>query len=135
MKYNDPTFSNLRGTEWQVLGELKLPVGSSVNAAIYVWLMKSLHPLNLHADFLSKILKSIEEAAERAMKRAGVEAKFDSLNIFIFAPGDHPKGQAWGFFRVERMDTVSKTEDPNKYVIEYYLFQDGKSEKIRTIAL
>jgi len=119
--------NNPSGTDWQILGELKLPIGSNVNGTINPWLRKSLDPLNLHDDFLRKILKSVGEAAERAMKSDVAEATFEYLHILVFVPAGHPKGQTWGFFRVERTDTVTKTKNPNRYVIEYYLYQDGRS--------
>ena len=127
VKHSDPSPNNLPATDWQFLGELKLSIGSNVDGTINAWLTKSLSPLNLHADFLGKILKSVEEAAEHAMKSEVAEATFEYLYILIFAPGGHPKGQTWGFFRVERTDTTTKTKNPNRYVIEYYLYQDGRS--------
>lgn len=125
VKTTNSPLSKLPGTDWQILGELKLSVGSNVNGTIETWFTKSLEGLNLHADFLGKILKSVGEAAERAMRSDVAEGTFESIYILVFAPVGHPKSQTWGFFSVERLEDTKEGTLANSHTIEIYLYMEG----------
>lgn len=113
-------------TGWQFLGELELPVGSDAERIVHTWLTKSLDPLNMHVDFLNKVLMSAQEAVARAI-RAEAVMKFGRIQITLFFPSERAlKGQSWGFFRVEKiMDTLEGAMAPARG-IEFYLYLEGQ---------
>ena len=87
--------------------------------------MKILEPFRLPEEYVSKILKSIEDTASRVLSRDTVEGQFDHLNIVILTPaGQPPDRQTWGFFRLERMESKEKSADSKSYHIEYYLYPE-----------
>jgi len=123
VKKNKPSSNNFPGADWQILGELELPVGSSnADDAIKARLMEILNPLNLHADFLNKILKSAQDAAARVMQN-GME--LEHIHLLVFAPKDRSsKRQTWGFFRIEKIEGAADVDSPN-HAIEFYLYVEG----------
>jgi hypothetical protein len=119
---NTNTSHNIPHTDWQVLGELELPVGSSSKDAIYDWLLNVLNPLALQAHFLSQILQSARDAAGRAM-RSERAAEFRHLHFLVHAPRHSAsKGKTWGFFQVEKMGTSTESGYPLDHLIELYLY-------------
>ncbi|HSL29522.1 MAG TPA: hypothetical protein VK900_10010 [Anaerolineales bacterium] len=122
---NSNTSRNVPHPDWQTLGELELPVGSSVDDAIHAWLSEVLDPLGLHAQFLGKILQSGQDAAGRAM-RSERAAEFRHLHFLVHAP-KHPasNGQTWGFFQIEKMGESVDGGNPHDHAIEFYLYLEG----------
>jgi hypothetical protein len=117
--------NHLHRTDWQVSGELQLAVGSNPDGAIRQWLMKILEPFQLPEQYVSKILKSIEDAASRVLSTDTVEAQFEHLNIVILTPAGQPSDrQTWGFFRLERMESKDNSADSKSHHIEYYLYPE-----------
>jgi hypothetical protein len=117
----DQSIANSSKTDWQKLGELKLPFGVDAEAMINAWLSKTLAPLHLHVGFLNKVLASAREAATRAMQSEPVMA-FDHIHLLVFALRRlDPTGQTWGFFRIEKMDGAADVSRPN-HAIEFYLY-------------
>jgi hypothetical protein len=119
------SMNQLHRTDWQISGELQLAVGTNPDATIRQWLMKILEPFRLSEEYLSKILKSIEDAASRVMSPETVGGQFEHLDIVILTPAGQPSGrQTWGFFRLERMESKAKSMDSKSYHIEYYLYPE-----------
>ena len=116
---------NIPHTDWQMLGELDLPVGYSTEDSLHAWLSEILNPLALHAHFLNQILQSAQDAAGRAM-RSERAAEFQHLHFLVHAPR-HPasNGQTWGFFQVEKMGTSTENRYPFDHLIELYLYLEG----------
>jgi hypothetical protein len=56
------------GAGWRLLGELELPAGASVEDALHAWLTEILHPLNLQAELVNKIIASAQDAVARAIR-------------------------------------------------------------------
>lgn len=87
--------------------------------------MKILDPFRLPEEYVSKILKSIEDAANRVLSPDAVERHFEHLAIVILTPaGQQSDRQTWGFFRLERMESKEKSADSKSYHIEYYLYPE-----------
>lgn len=108
--------SDLPASDWQLLGELKLALGSRADGAISAWLTELFKPLQLHPDFLNRILKSAQDATARLLQ-AGLP--LEHIHLMIFVPQDRAAaGQSWGFFRIE------KTQDPD-HAVEFYLYPEG----------
>ena len=130
VNYIDPKHNPLPRTDWQSLGELQLRVGSNPNATINQWLTKILGPFSMPDDLVSKILRSIEDAAVRILSPDIAEGQFEYLDIVVLAPaGLAMQGQTWGFFRIERRSTDSEIESAKGHCVEYYLYLDRKSGK------
>jgi hypothetical protein len=120
----DNTTHNL-STGWQILGELELPAGASVEEALYTWLTQILHPLNLQAELLNKIIVSAQDAVARAV-HAEILLKFEHIHLTVFIPSEREeKEQAWGFFRLEKIEDTKEKLTGGDHAIEFYLYGDG----------
>jgi hypothetical protein len=116
---------NIPDTDWQMLGELELPVGSSTEDAIHAWLSEVLDPLALHAHFLNQIVQSAQDAAGRAM-RSERAAEFRHLHFLVHAPKHSASnGQTWGFFQIEKMGDSTEGGNSHDHAIEFYLYLEG----------
>ena len=122
---NSNTSHNIPHTDWQMLGELKLPVGSSSEDAIYDWLLNVLNPLALQAHFLSQILQSARDAAGRAM-RSEQAPELRHLHFLVHAPKYQASdGQTWGFFQIEKLGESTESGNSHDHTIEFYLYREG----------
>lgn len=108
-----------------MLGELILPVDSNPNELISAWLTEQLAPLDLHENFLNRILKSAQNYVGRALSpEAGVP--FGHIHLSIFGPnGRISKGQTWGFFRIEKIDSAESSVAQPDHAVEFYLYQES----------
>jgi len=113
------------GAGWQILGELELPVGASAENALYAWLTEILHPLNLQAELLNKIIASAQDAVARAIQ-AEVTLKFEHIHLTVFVPSAREeKEKAWGFFRLEKIEDTKEDQTDGDHAVEFYLYGDG----------
>ena len=111
---------------WHLFGELELPIGMDTHSTVNAWLLKTLAPLNLHTDFLHKVLKSAEDAAVRAMQTEAVLNRQHTY-ILIYIPACRPMNvQTWGFFRIEKVGMAAKNEDSPDHSVEFYLYLEGQ---------
>ena len=110
---------------WQILGEQELPVGASVEDALYAWLTEVLYPLNLQAELLNKIIASAKDAVARAVQ-AEIMLKFEHIHLTVFVPSEREeKEQAWGFFRLEKIEDTKENQIGGDHAVEFYLYGDG----------
>lgn len=109
---------------WHILGELELAVSPDAGHSARKWLATILSPLKLQPDFMIKVLESAQEAVTRARQSETV-MKFEHTHLFFFAL-EYPasNGQAWGFFRIEKIDHPEAVSSPN-HAIEFYLYPEG----------
>ena len=124
MRQNKPSPNNFPGTDWQLLDELELPVGSSMDEPIdiNVWLTKILGPLELQTDFFKRVLRSAQEAISRAILIVA-RTELTHVHLLIFAPADRiSNSQMWGFFRIEKTGDSSVAGTPSNHAIELYLY-------------
>jgi hypothetical protein len=120
MQPMNSSLNNAPATDWQILGELELPISAESDGAINAWLTQTLFPMRLHADFLNKVLKSAQHAVARMMLN---EIKFGHIHLLIFAPVDRTsRGQTWGFFRIEKIENPVETKNHPHHTIEFYLY-------------
>jgi hypothetical protein len=125
VKHMNPFLPQVQGTDWQLLGELELPVGSNLDPKLSAWLTEVLNPLDLHTDFFSKVLKSAGEAIARAAQTELV-TKFEHLHLLIFVPSERPsKGGTWGFFGIEKAYGGLEGESSPGHRIQFYLYLAG----------
>jgi len=126
VKQIDPSSNNLSGTDWRILGELELTIGEEADGVISAWLTEILNPFRLHADFLNKVLKSAQDAAGRAMQSENRQLDFEHIHLLVFLPGTRAsKGQTWGFFRIEKIESAKQHKNPSDHAIEFYLYLEG----------
>ncbi len=111
-------------SRWQMLGELILPIGSDTNELISARLAELLAPLELHENFLNRVLKSAQNYVEHALKPdAGVP--FGEIHLYIFGPNERmSKGQTWGFFRIEKIDSHEENLADPDHTVEFYLYRE-----------
>ena len=124
MRQNKPSPNNFPGTGWQLLDELELPVGSSMDEPIdiNVWLTEILSPLELHIDFFKRVLSSAQEAIARAMHIVPM-TELTYIHLLIFVPAERTSNrQMWGFFRIEKIGDSSEPGTPSNHSIELYLY-------------
>ena len=124
MKQSDLSSSGKSSrTDWQVLGELELPIGADCAGVIDTWMREKLKPVNLQADITNRIVKSAQDAARRFKESKGVEAEIGYIHILVFAPLSHKlKEKTWGFFRIEKLESVRKAKNPPDHYIEFHLY-------------
>lgn len=126
MNTTNPSLNHSLGTDWQSLGNLKLPVDMTIVDLINVSLAEILTPLNLSADFLSKIIKSAQDSAARA-QQSNAAIKFGHIHISIFVPQKQiQSGKTWGFFHIERIGHHSKDDGSQDHTIDFYLYTEGE---------
>ncbi len=125
MKPIDSSLNEFSRAGWQVLGELELPASAEANGMSETWLKDTLIPLSLHADFLTKILKSAQDAVTRATRPVQATRDFEHIHIFIFVPAvSTSKGQNWGFFRIEKIESTTADESHPDHTIEFFLYRE-----------
>ena len=112
-------------SSWHMLGDLMVPVGSSPNEIISAWLRELLAPLELHENFLNRVLQSVQNYAGRALDQdAGVP--FGHIHLSIFGPNERTsRGQTWGFFRIEKIDSAERNVTHPDHRVEFYLYQES----------
>jgi hypothetical protein len=117
---------NIPGANWQILGDLELPVRFEADSGINAWLTDLLNPLNLHADFQNKVLTSALEAASRALQVETGRA-FEHTHLLIFVPAKRKlEEQTWGFFRIEKIENLIPEKDISGHAIELYLYLESQ---------
>ena len=111
-------------SNWQMLGELVLPIGSDANDLLSVKLTELLAPLELHEKFLNRVLKSAQNYAGRALTPdAGIP--FGEIHLYIFGSNERmSKGQTWGFFRIEKIDSDEQNLAYPDHTVEFYLYRE-----------
>ena len=107
-----------------MLGELILPVGSDANDLISAGLIELLAPLELHENFLNRVLKSAQNYVGRA-RNLDMGVPFGEIHLCIFGPNERTsKGQTWGFFRIEKIDNHEQNVAYPDHTVEFYLYRE-----------
>lgn len=128
VRQNKPSPNNFPGADWQLLDELELPVGSYMDEKINIniWLTEILRPLNLHTDFLNRVLSSAKDAITHVRQVVAL-TEFVDIHLLIFAPADFTSDrQIWGFFRIEKVGSSIGDGNPSNHSIEFYLYLEDK---------
>jgi hypothetical protein len=129
MKQNKASPTKIPATDWQILGELELPVVAEVDGVVSAWLTKTLNLFKFQTDFLSKVTKSAQDAAVRARISERGQTELEHIHLRLFVPRTDLftlyRGQSWGFFRIEKVGTSTENENPFDHSIEVYLYLEG----------
>lgn len=114
------------GAGWRLLGELELPASASMEDALNTWLTGILHPLNLQAELVNKIIASAQDAIARAI-HADSMPRFEHIHLTVFVPAAREgKEQAWGFFRLEKIEDAKEEPAGGDHIVEFYLYGEGE---------
>ncbi len=115
------------GSDWQLLGELELPVGVELDGTLHSWLAELFAPLALPEDFLNRFLQSAQAATARAL-RDEHGSQSGHIHLVIHGPRDREAKQGtWGFFHVGKMVNPAKEASPVVHSIEFYLYMEGQT--------
>jgi hypothetical protein len=126
MKHTDSSLHSVSRPGWRLLGELELATNSDTDHSSNEWLTVILGPLNLQDDFVNKVLKSAQDAMERAVQTEPVR-QFGHLHLLIFVPVEQAsKGGTWGFFRIEKVERAADGDQNPDHAIEFYLYFEGE---------
>lgn len=92
---------------------------------MHVWLTGILYPLNLQTELLDKIFVSAKDAVTRAVE-AETMLKFEHIRLMVFVLSvQDNKEQAWGFFRLEKIEDSKDEQAGGDHAIEFYLYGEG----------
>ena len=113
----------LSGADWQVLGELELPIGSECAGLIDTWLKEKLGSLKLQMDFMNRILQSAQDAVGRFTESKDAGAEIGHIHVLVFVPLSNKLDEkTWGFFRIEKLESVMEAKNPPDHYIEFHLY-------------
>jgi hypothetical protein len=88
-------------------------------------LKEFLDPLELHENFVHRILSSAQQTAARIL-RVNAEIKLQHINVLVLVPSKRTlQKQTWGFFSVEKLEGTKDGGVANKRTIEIYLYMEG----------
>ena len=123
---NSNTSHNIPHTDWQMLGELKLPAGLSTDGAIHAWLKAVLDPLQLQTDFLHTIMISAQGAAARD-RQVEAAREFEHIHFIVYILLNHESNTGtWGFFRIEKFRDATDDTTTSAHSVELYLYLEGE---------
>ena len=112
--------------EWKLVGDFELALSAHVEDVVSTRLEEILEPLDLPADFRTRIFNSAQEAIARIAESNGAILEIGHIHLLILITPDHSaKGKTWGFFRIEKLDSAGKDYHPSDHSIEFYLYFDG----------
>jgi hypothetical protein len=78
----------------------------------------------LQAELLNKIIASAQDAVTRAV-HAEILLKFEHIHLTIFVPTKRKeKEQAWGFFRLDKIEDTKEKQTGGGHAVEFYLYGD-----------
>jgi hypothetical protein len=126
VKHTDTSLLQISEVGWQLVGELRLPVGSKNDDTIHNWMTEILGPLQLQRTVIDKVLQSAKETAARVV-HFETATKFAHVHFLVFAPvNSASKGQTWGFFRIEKVEFAKSFKDLPDHAVEFYLYLEGQ---------
>lgn len=111
---------------WQLLGKLDLPVDSDPEDALEVQLEELVAPLKLEKYFLSRVLRSCQEATGRVVAFMDVplnESRHVRIDVFV-PQNTEVNGKPWGFFRIERLEGHNEALQLPAHTFELYLYTE-----------
>lgn len=112
-------------SNWQFLGDLKLPVTSISNSVLQDFLYNLLSTLSLDGDLSVKIFKTLLNVITR-ISSTHVENQTDQIHLKLFSSTLDEKSESpWGYFLVEKgKKSIGNSEFIN-YAIDVYLYRDN----------
>jgi hypothetical protein len=128
MNTSDIPVSRMPGSNWLLLGELELPIGTDLEEAISTRLMELLLPLTLHPDFMHRLLISAQNSAAHILQSES-DIPADHIHLVVHIPVDHKaKPGTWGFFHVEKTGHGVEETSAIIHSIAFYLYKESYEE-------
>ena len=107
---------------WKLLGELEWTFSAHTEDIISTRLEEILEPLDLPADFRTRLSNSTQETIARIIESNSAILGVGCIHLlFLITPNQSLKGKTWGFFHIEKMDGIGK-DHPRDHSIEFYLY-------------
>ena len=108
------------------MGEFELPAEAFADGVLQSRLKEILNPLELHEDFVNRILNSAQQTAARLL-RDDTEIKLEHIRLLVFVPSRRKsQKQTWGFFSVEKLEDTKDGAVAKEQTIEIYLYVEGE---------
>ena len=118
--------NHISGDRWRILGGLELSASSDADSAINSWLTELLSPLSLSADFLNRVIESVQGTIRRALHPNGVPIN-GHIHLSIFAPHEGIlERKTWGFFHIKRIENQAETIETRDHAVDFYLYVEGQ---------
>jgi len=126
MKQTVLSYKNTLEARWRLLGELNLSISSDSDSTINPWLTELLIPLSLSADFLNRVMESVQGTVRRALYPNAVPIT-GHIHLSIFTPHERIlERKTWGFFHIERIENRGDTVKARNHAIDFYLYVEGQ---------
>ena len=117
--------NHISGDSWRILGDLELSESSDADSAIYSWLTELLSSLSLSADFLNRVVESVQETIRRVL-HLNATSTSGHIHLSIFAPYERIlERKTWGFFHIERIENQGEAVNSRDHAIDFYLYVEG----------
>lgn len=120
LKNTDSSLHQPAEPGWQLLGEIVF-LNRSGAGTIRTWFSQLLNPLNLQSDFTIQLLNSAQDAMMRAL-HSNPKEPFGNVHFSVFVLDGHTLADAWGFFRIEKLDSVEPDKEHLEHAVEFYLY-------------
>jgi hypothetical protein len=123
---NEFSNNNLPFSDWQLLGNFEVS-SEAVEESLPAGVKKTLHQLELPADFMTRVLESMQDSVLRILK-IEEDTKPEHIHLLVFASPRHAsKEKTWGFFRIEKIENSKEGTLSHDQTIEFYLYVEGNS--------
>jgi len=107
------------------MGEFELRAEAFADGALRLWLKEILNPLELHENFVNRILNSTQQTVARLL-RADAEIRPEHICVLVLVPSRRKsQKQTWGFFSVEKLEDTKDGAVAKEQTIEIYLYVEG----------
>lgn len=109
-------------SNWQLLGEQKLPVAIDSHFSLKPFLEEVFQALRLESELFNKIYETILEVIKRISYKKS-SSSIDQIQLRIFSsPIDEIIKSTWGFFLVEKGLVTKPDSARGDYAINVYLY-------------
>ena len=119
---NSQSKINPHNSNWDLLGELELPLCTGQNQTIHEWLKLLLQPLQLREYIIRRVETSFQEATTRTLETQ-IWRRTRHIHLRIYVPvARMSKGINRGIFRIEKIEARSIDKSIPGHATEIYLF-------------
>lgn len=122
---NITSSKNMRLPEWHMLARIKVTDLSDGGQSLRDQIAKAIGSLETKPPQLERITVAILQTANRVLSNPDPSGKFGLLLVLIWSAKEFIEGAGWGFFIIEKQETVSgSTASETVYVLEVFLYQE-----------
>jgi hypothetical protein len=123
---HNPAHLQTPESDWQILGELKIPIGVNTVDVIQSWLGKVLAPLNSSINFLTKVIQASQDSFTQALQLDSAK-KIGQIHLSVFVPYEpFSEGRTWGFFYISKIGIQVEDIATHEHTIDFYLYVEGE---------